>query len=278
MPSFMLGSMPIGHNSKGNPIMINPFNLNPLGTTLQAGEAIAGTAKALKGGGHFNKFADPDITSMVNPLISNYITAREGGKGMVESIKQTIAPLRLAHDLQHPGSGSIYPTSRAEAIGKYMVGSLYPREADQVAIQKSLERQGRSNPIARIPTDMKTFKQLTGENIPQELVTPYKHDLEELGREKSFKDDYASSHGQSGFRNLPPANKVDAALKYLSKGFVSPSDLQQLRDGAKGMTSDADLNAYANQLWSMTGSGQFKQLWDQMMSDARGRRVSRMRQ
>jgi hypothetical protein len=278
MPSFMAGSIPVGHDSKGNPIMINPFSLNPLGTALQAGEAIPGTLAALKGGGAFNRFAQTDIASMTNPLIQNYLNARSGGKGIVESMKQVIAPLRLYHDLRHPGSGSIYPTSRSEALGHYIVGAMYPREADQVAVTKALEREGQSNPIARIPTDMKTFKQLTGEDIPQELVTPYKHDLAEISREKSFKDDYASSHGQSGFRNLPPANKVDAALKYLAKGFVSPQDLQQLKDGASQLKSDADLNSYANSLWSMTGSGQYKSLWDQMMRDARGRRVSRMRQ
>jgi hypothetical protein len=278
VPSFMQGTVPVGHDKNGNPLIINPFSLNPLGTAVQMGRAAAGVVKAAKGGGNFNRYRDTDIFSTVNPLLGNYLTAREGGKGMAESLQQTLAPVRLAHDLQHPGTGSIYPTSRTEALGHFTVGAMYPREADQVALTKSLEREQVNNPSARIPTDMALIKKASGIDVPKNLVTAYKHDLAEISREKDFQTHYAQQHGQSGFRNLPPANRVDAALNYLAKGHASPQDIEQYRQLASQVKTDADLNSLANQLWSLTGTGQYKQLWDHLLSDARGQRLTRQRQ
>jgi hypothetical protein len=119
---------------------------------------------------------------------------------------------------------------------------------------------------------MATYKKMTGQDIPQELVAPYEHDLHEIKREKDFQTHYAQQHGASGFRNLPPRNRMDAALQYLAKGFVSPSDINDLKQSGRQLTSDADINSFANQLWSMTGTGQYKSAWDELMNQARGMR------
>jgi hypothetical protein len=278
VPKFLAGSVPVGHDKNGNPLLVNPFALNPLGTALQVGQAVQGTIKAMRGGKNFNKFADTDVASMTNPLIQTYLNAREGGKDMKTALEDTLAPVNLAHQLEHPGSGSIYPTSKTEAIGHYVVGSMYPREADQVALTKSLEREQQANPLARIPTDIATYKKLTGSDMPQQLIVPYKLDLAKLADEKAFQTHYAQQHGQSGFRNLPPQNRLEAALQYLAKGYASPSDIQQYQQAASQLTTDAEINSFANSLWASTGVGQYKQLWDHMMNEARGTRLTRKRQ
>jgi len=93
---------------------------------------------------------------------------------------------------------------------------------------------------------------------------------------KDFQSSYASKHGASGFRNMPPSNKVDAALSFLAQyGHLPPKELAQLKAAVPQMTNDAELNDYANALWSMTGVGQYKSAWDDMMSSVKGQQLTR---
>jgi hypothetical protein len=276
-PFFMAGSIPVGHDKNGNPIVINPFSLNPLGTAVDVARAAVGTAKVIRHPKSFNKFVDSDIAQLTNPLIQAYLTARGGGKPVGTQLKQTIAPLRLIHDLQHPGTGSIYPTSRIEALGHYVVGSMFPRVADQKAITASLERENRNNPIARIGMDMATLKS-ANINVPPEFVAQYQQDLVKVQEMKDFQSKYAGDHGQSGFRNLPPKNKADAAIKFLVKqGRLSPSDAKSYQQQMKSITNDADLSSFANDLFNSLGIGQYKRQWDELLRQAHGQELSRAR-
>jgi hypothetical protein len=278
VPSFMHGVVPVGRDKNGNPILINPFALNPLGTAVQAGQALGGTLNIMRGG-KFDKYTDQDIGSLLTPIPAAYLTAREGGKPMTEQLQQTFAPARLVHDLRHPGSGSIFPTSRTEALGHYIAGSLYPRTADQAALERTLERQQRGDPVARLNLDAKQYKKLTGQALPQDFINAYKQDILKWTDMKKFQQSYASDHGHSGFRNLPPANRVDAAISYLNKlGVMDDQQAKDMRSSAARMTNDQDLNRLASSLWGGTGIGQVKLSWDQMMRDARGLRLSRARQ
>src|SRR5215472_10213570 len=275
-PTFLAGAIPVGRDKNGNPIIINPFSLNPLGTAVDVGRSIAGTISVLRGQ-PFNQYNAQDITSALNPLVGSYLQARTGGQTFAKRVEKSIAPLRLAHELQYPGSGSIYPTSRTEALGSWIGGSMFPRVADATALQKAVEREQMATPIARIPTDMKVYKQLTGQDIPQSLVQPYTQDLQGLQRLKDYQKSYAQSHGQSGFRNLPPQNKVDAAIEWLRRaGLANDAQIQSYKDTAKGL-DDADANTLANILFAQTGLRLYKQTWDSLMSQARGLRKSRQR-
>jgi len=278
VPSFLIGSIPVGHDSKGNPILINPLTLNPLGTGIQEVEAAVGTADIIRNR-DFNKFAQTDITSLVNPIIGTYLGAREGGKPVGGSLAQTVAIKRLIDDLQHPGRGAIFPTTRKEAVGRFVVGSLYPRKADQAAITRSLERQQVNHPIAMIPERVKQFEKATGQKVPQEFIDSYVVDLIKYGIQRDFQKDYARDHGSSGFRNLPPQNQADAALEYVTKYQLMPKDqLDQLKSQYKQIGSDEEFRAFASAVWSSTGVGTVKDTWDEMMRTAKGTQLSRPRE
>lgn len=271
VPNFLLGAIPVGHDSKGNPIIINPFSLNPLGTALQVLQAAQGTATVLHDPKQFNKFAQTDILGLAPPLVQSYLNAREGGRPVDQASENSIAAVRLYQGLAHPGSGSLYPTSRSEAIGHFLGGSLYPREADQQAITRSLERQNRSDPNALIPTQVTQFKKATGTAMPKEMIDAYKADLLAIAKQKDFQNTYASSHGASGFRSMPPANRATAALEYLSQyHLISPSDVSTYQNLLQTLTTDAQLNDFANTLWSSTGAGSIKRQWDTLLRDAKG--------
>lgn len=197
---------------------------------------------------------------------------------MLEQLQNSIAPVRLAKELKHPGAGSVFPMSRTEALGHYTVGAMFPRVADQAALTRSLERQQQNNPIARIPTDIKAYKKMTGSEMPADLVGAYKGDLEQVQMMKDFQTHYASTHGSSGFRNLPPANKVEAAIRFLEDHkLASKDDIASYKATVKDLTNDSDMNSFANTLFSSTGIGQYKAQWDSLMRDARGLRVTRKR-
>lgn len=279
VPSFLVGAIPVGRDSKGNPILINPFSLNPLGTGLDILRAASGTAKVLSSDPtQFNKYAQSDIISLLNPLAQSYLQAREGGKPVSEQGEHSIAVKRLYDELKHPGSGSIYPTSRKEAIGHFVGGSLYPRVADQAAITRSLERENANNPLALIPHQMEQFKKTTGQDIPQEFVDAYKADLAASAQQRDFQKNYAKDHGQSGFRSLPPQNKAEAALDYLkSHKLVSGAELKSMQDSLKAMTTDEEFNSFANALWGVTGAGSVKRAWDDMIRSAKTTQLTRKR-
>lgn len=278
VPSFLVGAIPVGHDKDGNPILINPFSLNPLGTGLQIAQAAQGTYNVIRHPGSFNKYASTDITSLFNPIAQSYISAREGGKPVPDSVENSIAGVKLAHDLQHPGQGGIYPMSREEAIGHFMVGSLYPRRANQQAITKSLERENSNHPLALIPEQVKTFEKLTGQKVPPEMVAAYQADLIATQQQKDFQHAYAQAHGQSGFKNLPAQNRAEAAVKYLTQHKLIPqSDLKSITDSLNQITTDSDFNDLANTLWSMTNAGTGKRAWNSMMNDAKSQQLTKKR-
>jgi hypothetical protein len=278
VPSFLVGSIPVGHDKDGNPLLVNPFSLNPLGTGLQMGQAAAGTAQVIGGSKKFNKYASQDVVSLLNPIAQSYIERRGGGKQMLTQLEQTQAWYRLQHELQHPGSGSIYPGTKAEAIGHFMGGGLYPRQADQTAIERALEREQRGNPEALIPSQVKAFEKATGTKIPPQLIGSYKADLEMVNHLKDFQDSYASQHGTSGFRNMPPANKLQAAIEFLRQYSHLPTDqILEIQREASQAKTDAEMTSLANGIFAMTGIGTYKRAWQQMMSQAHGLQATRMR-
>lgn len=278
VPSFLAGSVPVGRDKNGNPILVNPFSLNPLGTGLQLAQAAAGTLHVIQDPKSFNKYAQNDVTSLLNPILGSYINARSGGQPMKKQLENTMAFLALKKGLMHPGSGSIYPTTRTEAAGHFTFGSLFPRAADQQAVSKALARQNVGNPAAMIPQQIKDFKKATGQDIPPQLVSAYMGDLEAIQMQKDFQTHYADSHGASGFRNMPPQNKAEAALQYLTQhSHLPPDQLQQLKQGMTQLTTDQEFNDYANSLWSMTGVGQYKRAWQDMLRSTKGSILTRRR-
>lgn len=278
VPSFMSGVVPIGRGKDGNPIVINPFSLNPLGTGLQLLRAAAGTVDVLRNPKTFNKYAQTDVVDLLNPLLGAYVSAREGGPSMKKQIENTIAAMALAKGLKHPGSGSIYPTSRSEAVGHFTLGSLYPREADQSAVTKSLEREQANNPIALIPQEIADFKKATGDEPPYDLVIAYRKDLEDLAQQKDFQAHYADSHGASGFRHMPPQNRLDAGIEFLKKySKIDPGTIKEIETTSKELTTDEEYNEYANAVWHLTGVGQWKDAWDSMVRSVKNQSLTRKR-
>jgi hypothetical protein len=102
--------------------------------------------------------------------------------------------------------------------------------------------------------------------VPQQFVEMYRKDLQQLEKQKDFQHSYAKKHGSQGFSNMPPANRAEAALDYMSKNKLIGSDyLTQLRQSVEAAKSDYELNTIANALWRMTGAGIVKDQWDTMM-------------
>lgn len=271
VPSFLIGAIPVGRDKDGNPILINPLSLNPLGTVLQVGQAAAGTYNVIAHGGQgFNKFAQTDVLNLANPLVQAYFKGREGGQPVGKQALKSVAGYRLYEDLKHPGRGGIYPTTRKEALGQFAVGATYPRKASQEAITRSLEREGADNPIALIPEKLKEYKKLTGQSLDPQFVAAYEADIVNSQQQRDFQHSYADRHGQSGFRNMPPQNRAEAAVEYLRRHKLMPEkQLNSLSDSLNSITTDEAFNDLANTLWSMTGAGTVKRIWDQVMHDAK---------
>jgi len=283
MPWFMSGSIPVGRTKDGDPIMVNPFALNPLGSGIGFAQDIAGTVKALRHPEAFNKYSDPTILDLTNPLIQA-VTKRVTGmttRPFVPELAQQIAPLRLLEDLKHPGRGGIFPMSRQEALGHYIVGALWPRHASQEALTSALERENINNPQALLDTQVKDYEKATGIKVPENMIAGIKGDLDSMQHIKDYQRKYANSIGSSGFRHLPPINKVESAIKYLREHHTAGVDeqtLQQYEQAAQspGMNDQA-LEQLSNALWGMTQTGEYKQAWDNMRAQEKSMKTTKRR-
>jgi hypothetical protein len=278
VPSFLVGAIPVGRDSKGNPLLINPFSLNPLGTGLDIAKAAIGTYKSFVGDPTFDRYADTTWVDLANPLIKASIGAIYEGRSGVDATLKTIALYNTIHGLTHPGGGSIYPTTRAEAAGKFTFGSLYPRTADQMAIERSLVREHIGNPAALIPYQIKQFEKISGQKMDPKFVDAYRADLKAAEKISLYQHNYAHDHGSSGFRNLPAQNRAEAALAYLEEEkLIPPDQVRQVEIAMSNFKTDAEYNDLASALWGSTGVGQVKRQWDDLVRQIKGQGLSRAR-
>lgn len=266
VPWFMLGSIPVGKASNGDPILINPFALNPLGSGLDVARAAMGTYKALFDPKDFNKYSDPTVLDLTNPVVQEVVKGITGGKVQpTQDIEQQIAPLRLGQDLAHPGRGQLFPMTKEEALGHYVIGSMFPRRASQVAIESSLEREARGNPVELFHQQLTQYEKSSGNKIPPSMQARIKGDIESMQEMKDFSDKYARDHGSTGFKNMPPANKAEAALQFLeSHSHLSAAEIQGFQAAVKNAPNDAVLESLANAMFGATGIGQYKREWDRI--------------
>jgi len=269
VPSFLVGAIPVGKDKDGNTTVINPFSVNPLGTGQELFSAAASAKELLTHPDEFNKYSQTDPIGLFNPLIQNAVEAYTGGRPLQESIPDTIAAVRLKENLEHPGRGQVYPTTKGEALGQFVIGSMFPRKTSQAAITRSLQRERSDQPAERIDDEVAAFKETTGQDLPPEFVEAYRTDLEKLDKQKDFQHKYAKDHGSQGFSNMAASNRAEAAIEYLKKNnLIGPADIQQITEQKDAMTSDAEMNALANALWRLTGAGSIKDKWDELVHGA----------
>jgi hypothetical protein len=272
VPNFLIGAIPVGKDDKGNTRLINPFSVNPLGTGQQLFSAAASVKEIITDPQEFNKYAQTDPASLLNPILQSGLEAYTGGRPMTESLPDTVAALRLKDNLEHPGRGQVYPTSRKEAVGQFVIGSMFPRKTSQAAITRSLERERSDQPQLRIDDEVKTFEKETGATMPQEFIDAYKQDLTKVKQQSDFQHQYAKDHGSQGFTNMPAQNRADAALQYLTKyNIMAPADAINIQDTLANVTDDERMNEIANALWRMTGVGGVKRRWDELVHNARNK-------
>jgi hypothetical protein len=278
VPSFLIGAIPVGQDSKGNHILVNPFSVNPLGSGQQLIASMGSIANIMQDPKSFNKYSQQDPAQLLNPLLASGLEAYTGGRPMLKTYEQSIAPYRLFQDLEHPGRGQVYPTTREEALGRYVLGSMYPRQSSQAAITRSLQRERKDQPALRIDDETKLMKSALNFVPPPEFVDAYKKDLVQVKQQSDFQHQYASAHGSQGFTNMPASNRADAAIQYLNKyHLMSPTDLASVEDAINQTPSDLVLNNIANALWRMTGAGTVKRRWDAIMHIANNQSLTAAR-
>jgi hypothetical protein len=156
LPAWLRGAIPLQVDEQGDPTFVLPFGISPLGTGLDVARAAEGTFDILRGE-EFDPFAGEDPLDLANPLIGSFLEARSGGRPVHESLRDTVAPARLAHRLLNTGEGETFPGTAGEAIGSFLGGSLYPREASGRAIREGAEERRRAelDPDERLHEDFR---------------------------------------------------------------------------------------------------------------------------
>ena len=275
LPPFLAGHVPVGGQR-----MINLFGTSPLSTGIGTGRAVAGTLQEFFPGtfGKFDPYTGEDWTDLLPPIPGAAIQATRGvgGRSALESIYRNVGPYKLYQGLAHPGSGKIFPGTRMEAIGHFVFGSLYPRKYDPQAIQESLERIGKSKPEMLIEGVKERYKKKFGRDIPPEIVSAYRKDLDELKAQKDFKDDYVHDHNRSSYEKLPGWNKMESAYNYLKEsGHLPPETLQMMRTALNTVKDEALAESTARSWWALTNVGHAKTTWNEWARAAKSTELKR---
>jgi hypothetical protein len=211
VPAWMRGFIPVDVDEHGDPTLVNPLGVSPLGTGLQTALSLARTGKQLVTG----KEAGGDTAlDLLNPLAASSIEALTGGRPVQESLRDQIALSRLGHQLEHPGEGGTFPGTRTEALGSFFGGSLFPRKGSGKFIRERAEEERRFalSPGERAHEDYqadvararKLFKSV-GQKLPPAYLSFSRRKLMVQEAERSLAEDL-------GVESLSEAQKVAALI------------------------------------------------------------------
>lgn len=269
LPPYLVGSTPVGHGKMSNPFAVSPFS-----SAAQLYQAGRGTVKAFQG--KFDPHTMTDLTQMMLPQYQAYIQSQQGagGRNYLQNLGRNIAPIRLYQGLMHPGSGSIFPGTRWEALGHYTLGSLYPRKYDPQALQSALERMNINHPEALIPAQIKQFQKAKIPVDPK-IVAGYKRDIVELQNQKDFKTSSAHSHNAPSYRKMAPIDQAHTALDYLTKyNHLPPDRLAEYQKIVSQIKTDSEAKVVTRGLWKVTAAGEYKKLWQLMEKQSKAGRLT----
>jgi len=277
VPWFMAGAIPVGRDKSGNPLMINPMSLSPAGSAVDLARAAGGTYKAIFDPKHFDKYNDPTFVDMLQPPFSVAVKHMMGEdkKPIGQELAQTQAWYRLYHTLKHPGSGTLSTPTQGQAIGKYILGSSFPTTYSQQGLTAAVTREKQNDPVALLDQQVSDLQKKTGMKVSPQEVAAIRGDLEAEQHIKDFQANYAQSVGSTGFKNLPGANQVEAAIKYLQQVHgITDAQAQQYADMAnRPGIPNAELLQISHNLWKLTHVGEYSKVWKKIVKSSQAGEV-----
>jgi len=273
LPPFMAGTIPIGGGRVIRPMTLSP--LTSVATPVQVAQALQKIAS-----GHGDPQSRSDALQMLNPVWAaiGQTFIGSGGRSLPKNLVRGTAPARLIKGLMHPGSGSIYPTSRMEAVGSNIFGSAYPVRMDPTEARAMFARMNIAHPEALIGQQIKDYYKATGIQIPQAVTAGYKRAIPELAAQKKFQADWAHSNNATSWRKLlgkDPKKAMEGAINYIDQHHMQPKEVvAQYRQVMNQLQYAEDARSYANDIFTnSTGDAHsFKSLWDQYMAEAKSQK------
>jgi hypothetical protein len=179
VPDWLRGYIPYGVDEKGNPRLINPGSLTPLGTGLDVARAAIGTGELFAG-----KELTPEdrtLLDLLNPLIRNPIEARFGGTPVPRGFARDIALVRLLKPELAATKTFTESGTRREAAIRFFAGALYPRPAsrEQIAEQalkedpQAREKKMRADYESTVSRARRLLKKAGAGELPVSVARAY---------------------------------------------------------------------------------------------------------
>jgi hypothetical protein len=95
-----------------------------------------------------------------------------------------------------------------------------------------------------------------------------KGDLDAVHTRDLFQYQYAQAHGSKSYRSLPPINKIQGAIQFMTEHkYISTAEASQVLATASKIKDDTAIESLANELWSDTGIGDVANQWKSSMKD-----------
>src|SRR5262252_2794467 len=263
--------------------VINPKSVlapSTVGDVVQQGKAVGGTFTGQRRGdprSFFQEFGTPPLE-----VLSGGVT----GPQLLQTTLPASTYVRAGSPLGeilglHPPK-TCPETGLKEALGPGFLCGLAPRPAKgevdhgQAKRERMLETSPlqhiamrKADRLEKIPDQVKRLKKYGG--VSQGTIAGYKGDLDAIEHRDEFRLKFAQGKGKNSWRQLKNRDKAEAALEFLHKhSHVPTSTIEMYRHTLRGLKSKTDINYYQNQLWSLTGIGQYKSNWDALVKAAGG--------
>jgi hypothetical protein len=281
-PSWLRGYLPLGHGNA--PFMLGGSTINP-GETF--GNLLAEIPGATKGQTESLAQEEAPVPASLQEMLTGmtrYGQALKGNKRIEQpltDLAHRFTPYSTIQNLLANKKGGGTFAQGPEAAAAQFLGAPLEKlnNAKQVAAlgmkdyEQSLSTPDEINfryhtSVQRLAGEAQLFHSRTGSQLTPALMGKIKGDLDAVHTRDLFQYQYAQAHGSKSYRSLPPINKIQGAIQFMTEHkYISTAEASQVLATASKIKDDTAIESLANELWSDTGIGDVANQWKSSMKD-----------
>lgn len=118
-----------------------------------------------------------------------------------------------------------------------------------------------SQSINNLPAEVAEYKRVTGNDLAPSVLSRIKTDLDNVEQRDLFQYHYAQAHHAKTWKSLPPLNKLNGTVEWLTDHGFSSAELTAIHHAAARLTNDKEVDTLVNSLWAGTGIGAASGAW-----------------
>jgi len=116
--------------------------------------------------------------------------------------------------------------------------------------------------LQNLPAELAMYQKANnGQPLDGATLSRLKSDFDAVEQRDIFQFQYANAHGAKSWKSLPPVNKLNGTLDWMSHHGYPHAEIVAFQHQAAGLTDDKQVESAVNRLWQATGIGQIESRW-----------------